>query len=84
MAHDERTAHENLPLACQLADALFVATQCKSFVEAAVELALEFAQCPVLAGGFDFVEAALVGILDAEQEDVVRPTERKRARTSRF
>ena len=30
---------------------------------------------PILAGGFDLVEATLIGILHAEQEDVVGPTE---------
>ena len=62
---------DDLAFARQLADAFLVAAQGQPFVEAAVELALEFAQRPALLGGFDFVEAAFVGVLDTEQEDVV-------------
>ena len=39
---------------------------------------------PVLAGGFDLVEAALVGVLDAEEEDVVGPTQDKWAGRERL
>jgi len=57
-----------------------VAAQGQALVKAAVELALEFTNGPILIGGFDFVEAALVGALDAQQEDVVRPAQRERTR----
>jgi hypothetical protein len=50
------------------ADAAFVTAQSESLVEAGVELAFQLADCPVLFAGFDFVEAALVGVFDAEEE----------------
>jgi hypothetical protein len=61
------------------ANAVFVATGGKALVEAGIELAAEFANGPVLGGGFDFVEAALVGVVDAEEEDVMRPAQREGA-----
>jgi hypothetical protein len=39
-----------------------IAAERETFVEAGVELAAEFAGSLVLLGGFDFVEAALVGL----------------------
>ena len=68
-------ALHDLPFVSQLADAVFVPAEREAFVKTAVELALEFADFPILRGGFDLVEAALIGILDAEQEDVVRPAQ---------
>ena len=61
----------------QLAYPRLVTAKGQPFVETGVELALEFAQGPVLAGGLDFIEAALVGILDAQEENVVRPAQRE-------
>ncbi len=56
-------------------NALLVAAQGQTFVQAAVELAPQFAQVPVLVGGFDFVETALVRILDPQQKDVMGSTQ---------
>jgi hypothetical protein len=57
------------------ANTCFVTAEGQAFVEAGFELALEFAECPVLFSSFDLVEAALIRVLDAEEEDVVRPAQ---------
>ena len=66
---------DDFPLLGQLANAVFVAAQGQTLVQAAVKLALEFPHGPVLAGGFDFVEVAFVGLLDAQQKNIVRPAQ---------
>ena len=71
--HDFAFLHE-------LADARLVAAEGEALVEAAVELAFQLLEGPILTGGFDLVEATLIGILHAEQEDVVGPTEGEGAR----
>jgi hypothetical protein len=43
-------------------DLVFVTTQGEALKEAAVDLALEFAQTPIVGRGLDFVEATLIGI----------------------
>jgi len=55
------------------ANAFCVAAKREAFVQAGGELSFEFAHRPVLFSGFDLIEAALVGILDAEKDDVMRP-----------
>ena len=62
---------DGLPFVCEPANAFFVTAESEALVEAGVELALEFADCPVLLTGFNLVEAALAGVLDAEKEDVM-------------
>ncbi len=57
----------------EAADAVFVAAEGQALVEAGVELATEFAHGPVLRAGFYLIETKLVGVLDAEEEDVVGP-----------
>ena len=75
---DERLLEEisrvfdGVAVAGEAADAALVAAEVEALVKAKIELAAEFADGPVLGGGFDFVKAALVGVLDAEEEDVVR------------
>jgi hypothetical protein len=59
----------------KLANTVFVTAQGQAFVQAAVKLALEFAHGPVLAGRFDFVEVAFIGLLDAQQKNIVRPAQ---------
>jgi hypothetical protein len=68
----------DLPFPRQAPNALLVAAQGQTFVQPAVELAPQFAQDPVLVGGFDFVETALVRILDTQQKDVMGPTQAER------
>jgi hypothetical protein len=63
-----------------LANTFLVTAQGQAFVETAVELALEFADGPVLPGGFDFVEATFVSVLDAKEKDIMRPAQGKEAR----
>ena len=62
-----------LPFLGEAADALCVAAEGEALVEAGVELAAEFTEGPILLAGLDLVKAALVRVLDAEEEDVVRP-----------
>ncbi len=51
---------DDLPLLGELAYAVLVAAQGQSLVQAALELAAQFTQCPVLVGGFDFIKAAFI------------------------
>ena len=57
------------------ANAGFVTAESEALVEAGVELALQLADCPVLFVGFDLIEAALACVFDAEEEDVMCPTQ---------
>ena len=66
----------------QFADSILVAAEGQTLVKAAVELAFEFADGPILRRGFNFVKAPFVAVLHPEQEDVVRPTQREGARLS--
>jgi len=52
-----------------------VAAQGQALIQAALKLAAQFTQGPVLTGGFDLVKTALIGFLDAQQEDIVGPAE---------
>jgi len=61
------------------ANAGFVTAESEALVEAGVELTLQLADCPVLLVGFDLIEAALACVFDAEEEDVVLPTQSERA-----
>jgi hypothetical protein len=51
----------DLALGGEAADFLFVAAEGQAFVEGATDLALEFADAPLVGGGFDFVKAAFIG-----------------------
>lgn len=64
----------------EFADARFVTTKGKSFVEAAVELAFQFANGPTLLGGLDFVETAFVRVFDCKKKNLVSPTKTELAR----
>jgi len=59
----------------QLSNAILVATQGQALVQAALKLAAQFAQRPVLVGGFDFIKAAFICLFDAQQKNVVGPAE---------
>jgi hypothetical protein len=59
------------------ADALLVPAESEALVEAGIELAFEVAARPIFPAGFDLIEAALVGIVNAEKKDVVRPGQRE-------
>src|ERR1017187_2351331 len=78
--------HDGLAFPREPTDTLFIAAEGEAFVEAGIELALELAYRPVLFGGFYLIETALVGILDAEEEDVVSPAQGEgvERRVSRF
>ena len=63
----------------QLANPLLVtAWSREAFVKAGGHLAFEFRLRPAGVAGLDLVEAAFVGIFDAQQHDVMRPTEVER------
>src|ERR1017187_9118894 len=64
-----------LPFPREPANALFVAAEGEALIEAGIELALELTEGPVLFGGFYLIETALVRVLDAEEEDVMRPAQ---------
>ena len=64
-----------MPFRREPANALFVAAEGETFVQAGIELALEFAYGPVLTAGFYLIETALVRILDAEEEEVMSPAQ---------
>jgi hypothetical protein len=70
---------DDLPLSGKLANAVFVAAEGQAFIQAAVELALEFAKGPVLAGSLNFVEASLISLLNAQQKNIVGPAQAERA-----
>jgi hypothetical protein len=59
----------------QAGKSVFVAAEGQALIQAAVELALEFAKGPVLAGSFNFVEVAFISLLDAQQENIVGPVQ---------
>ncbi|MDB6006162.1 MAG: hypothetical protein JWR15_3149 [Prosthecobacter sp.] len=54
---------DDLALAGEFADAFFVAAESEALVKAGGFLALELGDGPAGVGGFDFVEAAFVGVL---------------------
>lgn len=62
---------DNLACVSQLADAHFVTAEGKTFIESRVVLAFEFAKCPGLTRGLDFVKAAFFDVLDAQEYDIV-------------
>ena len=59
----------------EAADFLLVAGKSEAFVKGAGDLALEFADGPLVGGGFDLVEAAFVGGIDGKEFDVMGPAE---------
>lgn len=75
---------DDLAFLRQPADARLVPAEGEALIETAVELALQFADGPVLRGGLNFIEAAFVGVFDAKEEDVVCPTQAERAGWFRF
>ena len=74
-----RRMRHALPFAGQFADALLIPAQSQTLIKAAIELALEIPHCPILRGGLDFIEVALVRVLDAKEKDVMRPAQCERA-----
>src|ERR1035437_740101 len=64
-----------LPFPREPANALFVAAESEALVQPGIELALELTERPVLLPGLYLIETALVRVLDAEEEDVVRPAQ---------
>jgi hypothetical protein len=54
---------------------LLVAATRKAFVEGTADLALEFADAPLVGGGLDLVDAAFFGGVDGEELDLVGPAE---------
>src|ERR1035437_4455998 len=72
-----------LPFPREPSNALFVPAESETLVQAGVELALQFAHRPVLSSGFYLVETTLVRVLNAEEEDVVRPAQGEGAERGR-
>src|SRR5690242_12089946 len=68
---------DGVTVAREPANACFVAAESEALVQAGIELALQFADCPILLAGFDFVETALFRVFDSEEEDVMRPAQRE-------
>jgi hypothetical protein len=66
---------DDLALGGEAADFLLVAGKSEAFVKGAGDLALEFADGPLVGGGFDLVEAAFVGGIDGKEFDVMGPAE---------
>ena len=66
---------DDLALGGEAADLFRVPAQSEAFVKGAGDLALEFADGPLVGGGFDLVEAAFVGGIDGKEFDVMGPTE---------
>jgi hypothetical protein len=64
---------DDLAFLGEFPDPLFVPAEGEAFVEARVELAFEFAERPILFSGLYLIKAGLFWVLDAEEEDVVRP-----------
>jgi hypothetical protein len=65
----------DLPLTGEAADFLLVPAESKALVETAGNLALKLPDRPLVCRGFDFVKAALGGVIQGEQFDVVGPAE---------
>ena len=78
---DERVLDEiggffhDLALGGEAADFFLVPGKGEALVEGGGDLALEFADRPLVGGGFDLVEAALGGVGQREEFDVVGPAE---------
>ena len=65
----------DLPLDCQATDLVLVPAKCKSLVETAGNLSLQFSHAPMSGSGLDLVETSLGGIVQREQLDVVGPAQ---------
>ena len=65
----------DLVLGGESADFFLVPGKGEAFVERTGDLALEFADTPLIGGGFDFIKSAFVRGIDGEEFDVVGPTE---------
>ena len=70
---------DDLAMAGQLLDPFLVPAQGQTLVKAAVELALEFPDAPVLVRCLDLVKSAFIGVADAGKEYIVGPAQDKRA-----
>jgi hypothetical protein len=68
----------DLALGGEAAYFFLVPGQGEALVKGGGDLALEFADSPLVGGGFDLVEAALGGVGQREQFDVVGPAEGER------
>jgi len=71
--------NNDLDIGGEFADFAFFAAEGKELKEARVDSAFEFRFGPVLIGGFNFVEAAFVRVLDAHEQNVMGPTQPKKA-----
>ena len=69
---------DDLPLGGEAFHTGLVAAQQQALVQPGGSLTLQFGEGPVCAGGLNLVEAALVRILDGEEEDIVRPAQVER------
>ena len=65
----------DLALSGESADFFLVPGKGEAFVGRTGDLALEFADTPLIVGGFDFIKSAFVRGIDGEEFDVVGPTE---------
>ncbi|MEI6271814.1 MAG: hypothetical protein WCP38_05575 [Chloroflexota bacterium] len=65
----------DLALGGESADFFLVLGKGEAFVERTGDLALEFADTPLIGGGFDFIKSAFVREIVGEEFDVVGPTE---------
>jgi hypothetical protein len=75
-----------MPFPRELAYAFFVPAEGQTLVETGVKLTLELTEGPILLAGLYLIEATLFRVVNAEEEDVVRPAQGKGAEwgTSRF
>ena len=65
----------NLAFSGESADFFLVPGKGEAFVGRTGDLALEFADTPLIGDGFDFIKSAFVRGIDGEEFDVVGPTE---------
>ena len=65
----------NLAFSGESADFFLVPGKGEAFLGRTGDLALEFADTPLIGDGFDFIKSAFVRGIDGEEFDVVGPTE---------
>ena len=64
---------DDLAVLRQLSDSALVPAQRQAFIEAGVELALQFANRPAVFYCLDFVEGAFFRIANSHEQHIVRP-----------
>ena len=71
--YNVRRLLDGLPFLGQTHHLVFVATQRETLVKARGVLTLQLAEAPVLPPALYLIEVALLGILNAHQNEIVRP-----------